>query len=230
MGPRGGCRWRLATVPLASLDQPPGHRSVHHAKDKAHRRPVPCDGLPGGQLQTAAAPWQQALPRDPDQGRDPIPRRSRLGDSSPDLRITSRKRVVHQVLAPRGRARGCVQASMIAQSVGCSLGCSHSQLGMPVNPLVRTCFRGSFGGLSEGVGPVGDPEKLIKMATGQRRRRLRLEAAAAAARCSIALLLRRPSVNPLQVCLRPVVNVQTTPRGGDNTHDNRSRTLPNGHE
>jgi len=67
---------------------------------------------------------------------------------------------------------------------------------------------------------VGDPEKLIKMATGQRRRRLRLEAAAAAARCSIALLLRRPSVNPLQVCLRPVVNVQTTPRGGDNTHDN----------
>jgi hypothetical protein len=46
-------------------------------------------------------------------------------------------------------------------------------------------------------GPVGDPEKLIKMATGQRRRRLRLEAAAAAARCSIALLLRRPSVNPL---------------------------------
>ena len=62
------------------------------------------------------------------------------GNRTPDLRITSRKRVVHQVLAPRGRARGCVQASMIAQSVGCSLGCSHSQLGMPVNPLVRRCF------------------------------------------------------------------------------------------
>jgi hypothetical protein len=57
-----------------------------------------------------------------------------LGNRTRDLRITSRKRVVHQVLAPRGRGRGCVQASMIAQSVGCSLGCSHSQLGKPVNP------------------------------------------------------------------------------------------------
>jgi hypothetical protein len=57
---------------------------------------------------------------------------------------------------------------MIAQSVGCSLGCSHSQLGMPVNPLVRRCFRGSFGGLAEGVGALGFPEKLIKMATGLR--------------------------------------------------------------
>ena len=73
-----------------------------------------------------------------------------------------------------------------------------------MNPLVRRCFqaqtwpfKGSFGGLSDEVGARGGPEKLIKMATGQRRRRLRLEAAAAAARCSIALLLRRPSVNPL---------------------------------
>ena len=71
---------------------------------------------------------------------------------------------------------------MIAQSVGCSLGCSHCQLGKPVNPLVRRCFqaqtwpfKGSFGGLSEGVGARGGPEKLIKMATGQRRRRVRHE-------------------------------------------------------
>jgi hypothetical protein len=48
----------------------------------------------------------------------------------------------------------------------------HSQLGKPVNPLVRRCFQaqtwpfeGSFGGLSEGVGARGGPEKLIKMAT-----------------------------------------------------------------
>jgi hypothetical protein len=53
---------------------------------------------------------------------------------------------------------------MIAQSVDCSLGCSHCQLGKPVNPLVRKCFQaqtwpfeGSFGGLSEGVGAVGGP-------------------------------------------------------------------------
>jgi hypothetical protein len=52
-----------------------------------------------------------------------------------DRRITSRKRVVHQVLGPRGRGGGCVEASMIAQSVGCSLGCSHSQLGKRVEPL-----------------------------------------------------------------------------------------------
>jgi hypothetical protein len=52
-----------------------------------------------------------------------------------ELCITSRKRVVHQVLAPRGRDGGCVEASMIAQSVGCSLGCSHSQLGKRVEPL-----------------------------------------------------------------------------------------------
>lgn len=44
-------------------------------------------------------------------------------------RTTSRKRVVHQLLAPRVRGRGRVQASMIAQFVGCSLGCSQSQLG-----------------------------------------------------------------------------------------------------
>ena len=47
------------------------------------------------------------------------------------------------------------------------------------------------------MGARGGPEKLIKMATGQRRRCLRHEAAAAAARCSIALLSRRPSVSPL---------------------------------
>ena len=46
------------------------------------------------------------------------------------------------------------------------------------------------------------PEKLIKMATGQRRRRLRHEAAAAAARCSIALLSRRLSVSPLSKSAR----------------------------
>jgi hypothetical protein len=41
-----------------------------------------------------------------------------------------------------------------------------------VKPLVRRCFQaqtwpfeGSFGGLSEGVGARGGPEKLIKMAT-----------------------------------------------------------------
>jgi hypothetical protein len=50
-------------------------------------------------------------------------------------------------------------------------------------------------------GPWG-PEKLIKMTTGQRRRRLRHEAAAAAARCSIALLSRRPSVSPLSKSAR----------------------------
>jgi hypothetical protein len=58
-----------------------------------------------------------------------------------DLRITSRRRVVHQVLNRRGQGRGCVLASMIAQSVGCSLGCSHSQFGKPVNPLLRGGFR-----------------------------------------------------------------------------------------
>ena len=42
--------------------------------------------------------------------------RAASGNRTSDLRITSRKRVVHQVLAPRGRARGRVQASMIAQS------------------------------------------------------------------------------------------------------------------
>jgi hypothetical protein len=97
-----------------------------------------------------------------------------------------------------------VQASMIAQSVGCSLGCSHSQLGKRVDSLSdgvsrlrHRPSRARFGGLSEGVGSRGGPEKLIRMATGQRGRRLRLEAAAAAARCSIALLSRRPSVSPL---------------------------------
>ena len=57
---------------------------------------------------------------------------------------------------------------MIAQSVGCSLGCSHSQLGKPVNLLVSWCFRlrhgrlrAPIGSFSEGRGPWG-PEQLIK--------------------------------------------------------------------
>jgi hypothetical protein len=45
------------------------------------------------------------------------------------VRITSRKHGVHPVLDPRGRVRGRVPASMIVQSIGCSLGRSHSQLG-----------------------------------------------------------------------------------------------------
>jgi hypothetical protein len=51
---------------------------------------------------------------------------------------------------------------MIAQSVGCSLGCSHSQLGKPVNLLVSWCFRlrhgrlrAPIGSFSEGRGPWG---------------------------------------------------------------------------
>jgi hypothetical protein len=57
---------------------------------------------------------------------------------------------------------------MIAQSVGCSLGCSHSQLGKPVNLLVSWCFRlrhgrlrAPIGSFSEGRGPWGH-EQLIK--------------------------------------------------------------------
>ena len=57
------------------------------------------------------------------------PNAARSEAKTPALRITSRKRFVHQVLPQRGRGHGCVEASMIAQSVGCSLGCSHSQLG-----------------------------------------------------------------------------------------------------
>ena len=78
-----------------------------------------------------------------------------------------------------------------------------------MNPLVRRCFQaqtwpfdGSFGGLSEGVGARGGPEKLIKMATGHCRPRLRHQAAAAAVRCSIALLSRRPSASPLSKSAR----------------------------
>jgi hypothetical protein len=76
-------------------------------------------------------------------------------------------------------------------------------------PQVRRCFRLRHGQLrlvwwpSEGVGARGGaPEKLIKMATGQRRRHLRLEAAVPAARCSIALLSRRPSLSRFPSCLR----------------------------
>jgi hypothetical protein len=108
------------------------------------------------------------------------------GNGLSDVRTTSRKRVVHQALTPHGRGRGCVQASMIAQSVGCSLGCSHSQLGKPVKPLVRWCFRlrysrlrAPFVAFPEGRGPCGarafDQD-------GQRRSRRRHEAAAIAAK------------------------------------------------
>ena len=69
---------------------------------------------------------------------------------------------------------------MIAQSVGCSLGCSHSQLGEPVNPESGGVFRrrngrlrAPFGGFSGGPGPVGGPEQLIKTATGHIARRLK---------------------------------------------------------
>ena len=62
---------------------------------------------------------------------------------------------------------------MIAQSVGCSLGCSHSQLGKPVNPVVtryfslkRGCLRARLVAFLEESGP-GRPEQLIKMVTGQ---------------------------------------------------------------
>jgi hypothetical protein len=80
----------------------------------------------------------------------------------------------------------------------------------PVNPLVRWCFRLRRGRLRahlvaflEESWHVG-AEKLIKIATGQRRRRLRHEAAAAAARCSIALLSRRPSVSLLSESPSPL--------------------------
>jgi hypothetical protein len=54
----------------------------------------------------------------------------------------------------------------------------HSQLGKPVNPLVRCCFRLTHGRLvAFWRGRArGGPEELIKMATGQLRRRLRYEA------------------------------------------------------
>jgi hypothetical protein len=62
---------------------------------------------------------------------------------------------------------------MIAPSVGCSLGCLHSQLGKPVNPVVTRCFSLKRGRLSArfvaflGEPGPGRPEQLIKMATGQ---------------------------------------------------------------
>jgi hypothetical protein len=76
-----------------------------------------------------------------------------------------------------------VQASMIAQSVGLLawlLALSAWDAGEPTSQEV---FQAQTGRLrlvwwpSEGVGACGGPEKLIKMATCQRRRRLRLEAA-----------------------------------------------------
>ena len=56
--------------------------------------------------------WRRQLPGEPGRSAD--------ANCCQKLRITSRKRVVHQVLAPRGRRGGCVEASMIAQSVGCA--------------------------------------------------------------------------------------------------------------
>ena len=50
--------------------------------------------------------------------------RAALGNRTPDLRITSRKRGVRRVMALRGQVRGRVQGSVIAQCVGCSVGCS----------------------------------------------------------------------------------------------------------
>jgi hypothetical protein len=70
---------------------------------------------------------------------------------------------------------------MIAQSVGCSHGCSQSQREAG-EPTVRWCFQaqrwpfeGLFGGPSGGVGAGGGPEQLIKMAGGGRRSLLSVE-------------------------------------------------------
>jgi hypothetical protein len=92
---------------------------------------------------------------------------------------------------------------MIAQSVGCSLGCSHSQLGKPVNLLVSWCFRlrhgrlrAPIGSFSEGRGPWGaravDQEASADVADAYD-----IRPAAVAARCLNELLSRRPSVSPL---------------------------------
>ena len=76
-------------------------------------------------------------------------------DHAGDLRITSCKQVVHQLLAPRGRSRGRVLASMIAQSVGCSLA-AHNLAWEAGGHTIRWCFQaetspfeGPFGGLSD---------------------------------------------------------------------------------
>ena len=73
---------------------------------------------------------------------------------------------------------------MIAQSVGRSLGCSHSQLGKPLNRRAkgvlhaqRTSFGEQFALFVPASGPAGGHEKLIKMATDQLDRRLQHEAA-----------------------------------------------------
>ena len=67
--------------------------------------------------------------------------------------------------------------------VGCSLGCSHSQPGKPLNRLARGCctlrrphLRTSFCDVSAGAGARGGPEKSIKMATDQLRLTVRHEA------------------------------------------------------
>src|SRR5215217_8172915 len=118
---------------------------------------------------------------------------ARRRDSNPNLLIhRSRSRVRNDPLRPSsrlvlrpkglGRSLTCSPARLIWLPGWLQNHHRHSQLGKPVNPLVRRCFqaqtwpfRGSFGGLSEGVGARGGPEKLIKMATRQRRRRVRHE-------------------------------------------------------
>jgi hypothetical protein len=61
-------------------------------------------------------PWRKSLSTRENRG-------AAYRNRTDDLRITRGKRVVHQVLAPRGTGRGCLQPSMITHSVGCSLGC-----------------------------------------------------------------------------------------------------------
>jgi hypothetical protein len=59
-------------------------------------------------------------------GAGQVERWRRLGESNPDLRITSRKHCVHQEISPRGLVRRHVSASMMVQCAGCSCGCSTS--------------------------------------------------------------------------------------------------------
>ena len=80
---------------------------------------------------------------------------------------------------------------MIAQSVGCSLGCSHSQLGKPVNPVVtryfslkRGCLRARLVAFLERVGP-GKARAVDQDGHRPTPRRLRHEAAAAPAKGDI---------------------------------------------
>jgi hypothetical protein len=114
----------------------------------------------------------------PSHGSDrPLSGRSEPRNTEPQARRPSSAR-------PTWRGPWMLEASMIAQSVGCSLGCSHSQLGKPLNRLAKGCctLRGhrlgsSFAMFVPASGPAGGPEKLIKMATDQLDRRLQHEAA-----------------------------------------------------